>query len=173
MVADLERQNPGEAFYVYRAPGTAIAAFYDILDASGGHDVLFLEDDIITARNFIRYAAAWPQPHVTSFFHPRRAGMVPVPPRDFLFAQAVKIPAVVGALMLTAPRFAHTGGHDDEIGHALTLLNEKVIYHPTLVQHVGEVSLAWGPNRTLADRVSDSFPGEAFDCLSLLSRSSP
>ncbi len=179
MIAALERQNPGEPFWVYRSDESpSIGPFYEMLKAaangigSGGYDdVLFLEDDIITARNFIRYARELTTRFVTSFFHvphQKRVLDVPSPAYGFSFAQAVKLPARVVAMMLAAKLYKHGGGHDDEIGYALTGLGEPVVYHRSLVQHVGERSLAWGPDTTLVNRVAADFPGAEFDCLTLL-----
>lgn len=173
MVTALERQNPGEPFWIYRSPERpSIGPFYELLRAAAGDDVLLLEDDIVTARNFIRFAAAWPSPHVTSFFHVSRQRLgEPVSPVDFSFAQAVKLPCRVVSRMLGRagrPHRQHGGGHDDEIGYALEELGEQVIFHRSLVQHVGATSLAWGPDRTLEHRTARDFPGEAFDCLTLL-----
>jgi hypothetical protein len=169
MVTALERQNPGQPFWVYRSSARpSIEPFYEMLAAAGGDDVLFFEDDVVTARNFIAYAARWAAPHVTSFFHCGRLQLGrPVSPVGFSFAQAVKLPRQVVAKMLLAPRRVHGGGHDDEIGHALDALNEQVIYHPSLVQHVGADSLCWGPRRALRGRVAADFVGEAFDCSAL------
>jgi len=177
MLQALERQNPGEPFWLYRdAERPSLNPFYRMLltAAAQSDDVLFLEDDIVTARNFIRYAARWASPHVTSFFHVNRPVLgSPVSPVGFSFAQAVKLPAAVVARMIDntagiAAGRIHAGGHDDEIGYALEALDERVIYHRSLVQHVGDVSLAWGPGRTLDHRVARDFPGEGFDCLSLV-----
>jgi hypothetical protein len=172
MVRALERQNPGGPFWVYRSgESPSIGPFYEMLRASGGEDVLFLEDDIVTARNFIRYARELPTRFVTSFFHvphQRRTLDVPSPAYGFSFAQAVKLPARVVAMMLVAKLYKHGGGHDDEIGYALTGLGEPVVYHRSLVQHIGARSLAWGPDVTLENRTANDFPGTEFDCLSLL-----
>jgi hypothetical protein len=167
MLQALERQNPGEAVWLYRSSvRPSIEPFYEVLRAAAGDDVLFLEDDIITARNFIRYAARWASPHVTSFFHVNRPRLgEPVPAAGFSFAQAVKLPAPVIAQMLAATRRLHGGGHDDEIGWSLAALGLEVVYHRSLVQHVGAASACWGPEVTLAHRAALDFPGEGFDCL--------
>jgi len=170
MVTALEAQNPGQSLWLYRSPiHPSIGPFYEMLRAAGRDDVLFLEDDIVTARNFILYAARWQSPHVTSFFHANRPTLgTPVSPVGFSFAQAVKLPAPVIAWMLEAPRHQHGGGHDDEIGFALEAIGEPVVFHRSLVQHVGAISLAWGPGRTLEHRAARDFPGLQFDCLTLL-----
>ena len=183
-IMQLEEQNPGEPFWVYRsAEKPSIGPFYEMLRAAcDGHtccdddseDVLFLEDDIVTARNFIRYVRELPTRFVTSFFHvahQRRILDRPVEPYGFTFAQAVKFPARVVAKMVNVAIRPHGGGHDDEIGYALTSIGEHVVYHRSLVQHTGNISLAWGPQQTLEHRVAMDFPGEDFDCLTLLNES--
>jgi hypothetical protein len=168
MLLDLDRQNPGVPVWLYRSTAPGVPAFYEILAAAGHGDLLFLEDDIVTTRNFLRYAAAWQSPHLTSFFHVTRPLLgAPVPARGFSFSQAVKLPSRVIAMLRATPRIMHGGGQDDEIGHALGALGEPVIYHRSLVQHVGAISVTWG-GMTLAHRAALDFPGEDFDCLSLL-----
>jgi hypothetical protein len=164
-IAALERQNPGVAFWIFRSPlRPSVGDFWSMLRAFGGDDVLFLEDDITSARNFFRYAEAWRAPHVTSFFHTRRPVLgVPVDGADFSFAQAVKVPGALLDRLSAAPRRGQ--GHDDDLGCALHAIGEKVIYHRSLVQHTGTLSLAWGPDRTLDHRVASDFVGEDYDCL--------
>lgn len=178
MVAALERQNPGEAFWVYRTRNHPVWSFYEILRAAavvdaggvGFDDVLFLEDDVVTALNFIRYARELPTRFVTSFFHVGRTDIdKPTSPRGFFFSQAMKFPARVVAQLVARAARVHGEGTDDEIGVALDALGEHVVYHRSVVQHVGTRSIAWGPEKTLEKRVADDFVGEDFDCLTLLS----
>src|SRR5262245_41016639 len=159
MLADWHRQNPtSPPVWVHSStvkPG--IVAFYEMLEASDGDDVLFLEDDIVTARNFVEYARQWDAGWVTSFFHVGRLVLnTPVSATGFSLSQAVKLPAGVIARMLSRRRrahhYTHRGGQDDEIGAALSALGELVVYHRSLVQHVGAESVCWGPERTLEHR---------------------
>lgn len=164
----LERQNPGWPIWLYRSPAhRPIAEFWAMLAAHRGNDVLALEDDITSVRGFFDYAAnVWDSRHVTSFFHVNRPTLgEPVSPRSFSYCQAVKLPAaILGRLLDTVPR-PHTGGQDDDLGFRLEALREPVIYHRSLVQHVGVVSFAWHGMK-LEGRQALDFPGEDFDLAS-------
>jgi len=181
MLTDLHRQNPSASrVWLYSSTvKPSVEPFYEMLAAHGGEDVLFLEDDIVTARNFVAYAMAWTSPYVTSFFNvARTTTRVAVPAIGFSFSQAVKLPAAVVRKILdwgwlTRRRIVAGVGHDDEIGRALSALGELVVYHRSLVQHVGERSMCWGPERTLMHRTANDFVGEEFDCLSLLNARTP
>lgn len=169
----LTRQNPGVPFWIYRASSGPIVDFWDHLRAHRGcESLLALEDDIVTARNFFRYAEAWSSPHVTLFFHRNRTTLGrPVRAERLTFTQAVKIPGQVlerlCALERKIGRYPEEGGQDDDLARALLALDEPVVYHPSLVQHVGDVSVGW-PGAKLDGRRALDFPGEDFDCLELL-----
>ncbi len=172
-LAGLNRQNPGVPYLVWRTDDRdGIGDFHRIvqLAAASGESLLFLEDDIVTARNFFRYASRWPRECVTSFFHTPRVRTlgVPVPAHGFQMSQALKVPAHVARAIAVGGRRLLAGsgaGQDDELAACLCNLQERVIYHRSLVQHVGAVSVAWGPGRSLEHRTADDFPGEDFDCL--------
>jgi hypothetical protein len=171
-IASLTRQNPGWPFWVYRSTGECVSEFWKVLHAARGTSLLFLEDDILTSRSFFDYAAAWDSPHTTSFFHCGRPLLgEPVSPEAMSFTQAVKIPAPVleGLCGLKRKRGKHpeNGGQDDDLGRALEQLGESIIYHRSLVQHTGIVSLGW-PGATLEKRVASDFPGQDFDCATLI-----
>lgn len=168
----LTRQNPGFPIWIYRCRiPDSVGEFWRMLEAFKDHDVLALEDDVITARNFFAYAAElWTSPHVTSFFHPHAGSIVgrPTSPQGFHFTQAIKFPRAILARLLATPQRKHEGmGQDDDIGFRLHDLREPVIYHPTLVQHTGRRSLFWGPERSLEYREAKDFPGLDFDCLTI------
>jgi hypothetical protein len=152
--------------------GECVSEFWKVLHAARGTSLLFLEDDILTARNFFDFAAAWDSPHATSFFHCGRPRLgIPVSPEAMSFTQAVKIPAPVleklCAVTRKRGRHPEDGGQDDDFGRALELVGEQIIYHRSLVQHTGIVSLGW-PGATLEKRVASDFPGQDFDCATLI-----
>src|SRR4051794_3491605 len=67
----LIRQNPGEQWNFFAASGRgATADFWAMLRAQKPYteDLLALEDDIVTARNFLRYVSRWRALYMTSFF---------------------------------------------------------------------------------------------------------
>ena len=165
----LERQNPGWPIWVYRSPlRRPITEFWRMLAPHRGSDVLALEDDITSVRGFFDYVAdLWRSPHVTSFFHVNRPILgVPVSARIFSYCQAVKLPAaILGRLLDTSPP-PHGGGQDDDLGMRLEILREPVVYHRSLVQHLGAVSLAWH-GMPLDGREARDFPGEDFDLAQL------
>jgi len=168
----LRDRNPGVPFWIYRAGGTdPIRDFFAMLDASRGSDLLALEDDVISCRNFFAYADCWYTPHLTSFFHgPRKVVLgVPQTARGFLFNQAIKIPArVLDGVCAVGPRVRPGAAQDDALAEALAILDEPVIYHRTLVQHIGATSMIWPASVTLDHRTALDFPGEDFDALTLL-----
>jgi hypothetical protein len=169
--AGLSEQNPGWPFWIYRSTGECIEEFWKILRAARGTSLLFLEDDIVTTRNFFSYADAWSSPHVTSFFHCGRPSLgQPVSPEGMSYTQAVKIPQDVlerlCALKRRPGRHPKDGGQDDDLGRALKVLGESIVYHRSLVQHTGTVSLGW-PGTKLEHRVALDYPGDHFDCLTL------
>lgn len=170
-IEELGLQNPGFPFWVYRSDVRGPREeFWCMLRAAWtqGEDVLALEDDIVTARNFFRYAERWPSPHVTSFFHAGRPTLgEPVSAEGFSFCQAVKFPcSLLVRLFFAKPRQHEGAGQDDDLGFRLQDLGEPVVYHRSLVQHVGAESLSW-PGLTLAHRGAMDFPGLDFDCLSI------
>jgi len=172
MLNALASQNPGQQIEVYRAAGRGgIPDFWQMLTfCCSGDDLLALEDDVITARNFIRYVAAWRAPHVTSFFFMCGGGLAPGRPEDprtFGYNQALWFPAHLLKQIAAARPPATARFQDDALGAVLAELGEKVIYHRSLVQHEGTVSICQ-PGRTLEDRRAPDFVGVDFDCLSLL-----
>src|SRR6185369_12269097 len=172
MLHALERQNPGQPFEVFTATGRdPIKDFWSMLrvEAFRGGDVLFLEDDIRTARNFLAYVARWRSPHLTSFFFAGGGRLCTgraFSAVDFGYAQALWFPeALLKLLSLGGPPRGRL--QDDALGGLLHRLGEQVFYHRSLVQHVGRTSLCT-PGATLERRTAADFPGEDFDCLSLL-----
>lgn len=175
--ARLERQNPGEKLFPYFAPGTGGKRdFWAMLHYEArvgpGDDLLILEDDIITARNFIAYARRWPSHLFTSFFNGRRRDTSRQPERAecFGFTQAIKVPArLVEQLVAGGPEAPARGRHqDDALAIELQRLGERVWYHRSLVQHVGHQSIVMPGEKLEGNRVADDFVGEDFDCLSQL-----
>jgi hypothetical protein len=171
----LEGQNAGEPFELFRGTGRGgIADFWSMLRyaAGAGEELLALEDDIVTARNFLRFAARWRAPYMTSFFFLAGGGLRTGRPEDpctFGGNQALWFPAdLVGRVAAATPPAA-SRLQDDALGAVLSELGEKVIYHRSLVQHTGTVSLCQ-PGRTLNEsgRLAADFVGEAFDCRELL-----
>lgn len=167
----LARQNPGQPFEVFRASGTdPIGDFWSMLRAQMAHgeDLLALEDDIVTARNFLAYAARWSSPHMTSFFFLHGGGLEvgrPESPATFGGNQALWFPAaLVGDLARYQPHRQPGWLQDNALGYELGLRGERVVYHRSLVQHVGNTSLC-RPGRPLGHIVAPDFPGEDFDCL--------
>lgn len=172
MLSSLAFQNPDAELRLYTASGrTAIGDFWGMLRQvhreTPGCDLLALEDDIVTARNFIAYARRWEAPCLTSFFNGRG---FPEGLRDaklFGFNQALKFPARLlerlagGELRAPIGRF-----QDDALAWELQRLGEPVYYHRSLVQHVGAQSLAH-PGEGLEGRTASDFVGEDFDCLTL------
>lgn len=176
-IENIERQNPGEPFAVYRTRNHPVWSFYEILrgalvvdnDGIRFDDVLFLEDDIVTARNFIRYARELPTRFATSFFNVKRLVIgEAVSATGFAFSQAIKFPGAVVAKLVTAAVSPRGQGTDDEVGTALAVVGEPVVYHRSLVQHVGDRSIAWGPEKTLDHRAAVDYVGDEFDCMTLL-----
>ncbi len=173
MLDALFDQNPAEQVTVYAASGrTAIGDFWGMLHTarrgSPGCDLLALEDDIVTARNFIAYARRWQADCLTSFFNGRG---FPEGLRDaklFGFNQALKIPArLLEQLTQDVQRVPVGRFQDDALAWELQRLGEPVYYHRSLVQHVGAQSLV-KPGQTLEGRTASDFVGEDFDCLTLL-----
>lgn len=176
MLAALERQNPGEPFEVFRAPGAGGKRdFWAMLDHAATiwpGDLLLLEDDIITARNFIAYARRWRCEHFTTFFNSKGYPPIdhPVGPATFFhFSQAIWIPErIVAKLTINGPTPPQLGvNQDDALGWELARLELRVWYHPSLVQHVGDQSLACPGEKLDGYRVARDFVGEGFDCLQL------
>lgn len=169
----LAKQNPGVPFNVFRSSGRdPIGDFWALLELGrlAGGDLLALEDDIVTARNFLRYAARWRSPFVTSFFHPRRGVELGQPARadGHAFNQAIKIPRAMLELLLQRPPARRPGSaQDDALGEALASRGLPIVYHRSLVQHLGAVSTIWGDKTTLEGRTAVDFPGLEFDCLSI------
>ena len=123
---------------------------------------------MVTARNFIRYAERWQSPHLTSFFtaSPALPRHRPIGAESFGYNQALKIPAQLVHRLVALEPLRHRGWLQDNALGAALVSGELVIYHrPSLVQHVGRVSLCRPGGRF---PVAADFPGEVFDCLSLL-----
>jgi hypothetical protein len=170
-LAQLVAQNPDQQLRIFsNPPGNAIADYWRLLRlaAAAGESALILEDDILSARRFIAYVRTWQSPHMTSFFVAggvRRTGR-PEHPRDFGFSQALWFPwLVLDQLTRTEPP-QKAVGWDHALAIVLGQLGESVVYHRSLVQHVGDVSL-YRPGRTLEGLTAIDFVGEDFDCLSL------
>lgn len=168
-IANLRRQNPGEPFSVFCAPGRGgIADFWSLLAAAAaaGDDALLLEDDVVTARNFIRFASRWQAPFMTSFFlFGGQQLMEPEDPRAFGGNQALWFPRGLLAQLAATDPPASGRLQDDALGAVLAERGESVLYHRSLVQHVGEASLC-RPGHKFMPRAPD-FVGEDFDCLTL------
>ena len=173
MLNNLRHQNPGEHYHVLRPPaGDPIGSFWWLLDcaAAAGGDLLALEDDISTARNFLAYAAGWRCPSMTSFCFMGAQGTEqgrPQSPETFGGNQALWFPApLVAKLAAREPLRLPGWLQDNALAHELQVLGECVYYHrPSLVQHLEGPSIA-APGRRWHPHAID-FPGEAFDCLSL------
>jgi hypothetical protein len=170
----LARQNPGASFDCFRSRGgDPIRDFWGMLSvqAAHGEDLLALEDDIVTARNFIPYAARWSSSHMTSFFFLHGGGLQvgrPESPATFGGNQALWFPArLVRELARCEPRREPGWLQDNALSYELVRLGELVVYHRSLVQHVGNTSLC-RPGRPLGHIVAPDFPGEDFDCLEAL-----
>lgn len=171
-LAAIERQNPGEKLFPYFAPGNGGKRdFWQMLHyearVDAGDDLLILEDDITTARNFIAYARRWPSTYFTSFFNGRRQPEGPRSAELFGFSQAIKVPwRIVEQLVAGGPEPPTLGRHqDDALAWELQRLGELVHYHRSLVQHIGARSLCSPGDRLDGFRVAVDFVGEGFDCL--------
>lgn len=169
----LRLQNPGELYYVHRSTGAdPIGDFWELFRqyAYVGEDLLALEDDVVTARNFLAYAARRRSPHLTSFCFMGGQGTEQGRPQSaatFGGNQALWFPArLVATLAAREPLRPPGWLQDNALAHELQVLGECVYYHrPSLVQHLEGPSIA-APGRRWHPRAVD-FPGEAFDCLSL------
>lgn len=168
-VANLRRQNPGEPFSVFCAPGRGgIADFWSLLAAAAaaGDDALLLEDDVVTARNFLRFAGGWQAPFMTSFFfvYGGQQLLEPEDPRTFGGNQALWFPRGLLTTLAAIQPPATARLQDDALAVILADLGESVLYHRSLVDHTGTLSLCrpgqWMPRAT-------DFIGEDFDCLAL------
>lgn len=173
MLNHLRHQNPGELYQVHRSSGTdPIGDFWELFQHCTyvGEDLLALEDDIVTARNFLRYVERWDSPHMTSFCFMGGNGTrqgVPESPATFGGNQALWFPSdLVADLAMCEPPRERGWLQDNALACQLQQLGECVFYHrPSLVQHLEGPSIA-APGRPWHPRAVD-FPGEAFDCLSL------
>jgi len=169
----LNRQNPGQPWNFFAASGRgAIVDFWAMLRAQAPYteDLLALEDDIVTARNFLRYVSRWRSLYMTSFFFMAGGGLMPGRPESpttFGCSQALWFPRRLVELLATMGPPAGARLQDDALGVRLSELRTSVVYHRSLVQHVEAPSLA-RPGRGRDWIVAPDFVGEDFDCLTLL-----